>query len=271
MALRSTVSALIPTLASVRVPMAAAAAIASLLVQPAGAQPVAAPVVEQGTGFYATLGLGAGWPQSQTTSLVDPFDGRYVYNGGFAGDAGIGYDFGALRAEITYAFNSNPNPYLDFNGGRSDIEGTPVRLNSGYLSLYWDLPLTPRIIPYIGGGIGGTNYSYGAGTVGGESYKADGVGTFAYQAKAGVTYVVSRRADLYVEGTYQGGAGYVLSNENYGPINVWGAKAGLRWRFAGAPAVVAAAPEPAPVAPEPAPVPVAPEPAPTPAPIRGLW
>lgn len=251
--------------------MVAAIALASLVGQAAGAQPVAAPGVEQGTGFYATLGLGAGWPQSQTTSLVDPFNGRYVYDGGFAGDAGIGYDFGALRAEITYAFNTNPNPSLDFDGGRSTIDGTQVRLNSGYLSLYWDLPLTPRIIPYIGGGIGGTSYSYGAGTVGGEAYKADGVGSFAYQAKAGVSYVLSSRADLYVEGTYQGAAGYVLSNEDYGTINVWGAKAGLRWRFAGAPAVVAPAPEPAPVAPEPAPAPVAPEPAPAPAPIRGLW
>lgn len=271
MTLRFTLPARLPALIPALAPLAAVASLGGLLAAPAGAQPAPAAVVEQGTGFYATLGLGAGWPQSQTTSLVDPFNGRYVYDGGFAGDVGLGYDFGALRAEITYAFNSNTNPTLDFDGGRSSIDGSPVRLNSGYLSLYWDIPLSSRIIPYIGGGIGGTSYSYGAGSVGGESYKADAVGTFAYQGKAGVSVVLSRQADVYVEGTYQGGSGYVLSNEDYGPINVWGAKAGLRWRFRGAPAPVAVAPAPAPEPPAPEPAPVAPEPAPEPAPIRGLW
>lgn len=228
--------------------------------------------VEQGTGFYATLGLGAGWPQSQSTDYLQPLNGRYVYDAGFAGDVGIGYDFGLVRAEITYAFNSNTNPRIDYNGGSLAIDGTPVRLNSGYVSAYLDLPISARIIPYIGGGIGGTNYSYGAGTIDTVPYKANGVGTFAYQAKAGVSVVVSPQADLFVEGAYQGASGYTLSTERYGPLNVWGAKAGLRWRFAAAkPAVAVAPPQP-----EPAPAPVvvpAPEPAPAPAPepIRGLW
>jgi opacity protein-like surface antigen len=249
----------------------AAAAMTCLLGNPAGAQPVAgteAPV-EQGTGLYATLGAGGGWPQSQSTTYVDPLNGRYVYNGGFAGDVGIGYDFGSLRLEATYAFNSNPNSKLDFDGGSLAIDGTQVRLNSGYVSAYWDIPITPRIIPYIGGGVGGTNYSYGAGTIDSVPYKANGIGTFGYQAKVGVTYVVSRRADLFVEGTYQGASGFKFASECYGPLNVWGAKGGVRWRFGGAPAPVAFAPVPEP-APAPAPAPI-PEPEPAPAPVRGLW
>jgi opacity protein-like surface antigen len=257
--------------------LATAASFAFLAAGPANAQPTptqtlseAEPVV-QGTGFYATLGLGAGWPQSQSTDFFDPLNARYIYRGGFAGDVGFGYDFGAVRAEITYAFNSNPDPLVDYDGGTLSINGSQVRLNSGYVSAYWDIPITPRIIPYIGGGIGGSNYSFGAGTIDGVPYRAAGMGTFAYQAKVGVSYVVSRQADLFVEGVYQGASGFNIAGESYGPLSIWGAKAGLRWRFAGAPAavVVAPAPEPTP-APTPAPM-VEPAPAPQPAPIRGLW
>jgi len=255
----------------------AAAGLSWLAAAPATAQPSTGQpgseveAVVQGTGLYATIGLGAGWPQSQSTNYVQPLNGRYIYRGGFAGDVGIGYDFGALRTEITYAFNSNPNPLLDYDGGTLDIDGSQVRLNSGYVSAYWDIPITPRIIPYIGGGIGGSNYSFGAGSIDGVAYKANGVGTFAYQAKAGVSYVVNRQADLFVEGVYQGAAGFNLNGECYGPLNVWGAKAGLRWRFAGAPPVVAEAPAPAPIVEPPPAAIVEPAPEPQPAPIRGLW
>jgi opacity protein-like surface antigen len=252
------------------VPFTAAAGLVCLLAQGATAQP--AVEVVQGKGLYATLGLGAGWPRSQSTDYLQPLNGRYIYNGGFAGDVGIGYDFGALRAEITYAFNSNANPTLDYDGGSLNIDGTQVRLNSGYVSAYWDIPITPRIIPYIGGGIGGSNYSFGAGTIDTVPYKANGVGSFAYQAKAGVSYVVSSQADVFVEGVYQGAAGFNLSGECYGPVNVWGAKAGLRWRFAAPTPAVAAMPlaPSAPVPQEPEPAPAAPQ-QPVVEPIRGLW
>jgi len=253
----------------------AAAAITCLLGNQAGAQPSAGTEtpVEQGKGLYATLGLGGSGAWSQSTNAYS--NGRYIYNGGFTGDLGIGYDFGPLRLEATYAYSSHANPKLDFNGGSLAIDGTHVRLNSGYLSAYWDIPITDRIIPYIGGGIGGTNYSYGAGTIDSVPYKANNFGSFAYQAKAGVTYVLSRQADLFVEGTYQGASGFVIPgglypNEYYGTINVWGAKGGVRWRFGGgAPRARAVALAPV-LEPAPAPAPI-PEPAAAPAPVRGLW
>ena len=60
-------------------------------------------------GFYATLGLGAAWPQNvtgDTTVLGIPVNGSYGLNGGFAGEIGAGYDFGPVRTELTYTYTN---------------------------------------------------------------------------------------------------------------------------------------------------------------------
>ncbi|MFM7237498.1 MAG: outer membrane protein [Cyanobium sp.] len=221
-------------------------------------------------GFYGTLGLGASWLSDQTTDFFSPASGHYEYNGGFAGDVGLGYDFGALRAEITYAYNRFTADSLSSSVGTFDNDGGIGNLNSGYASLYWDLPVGGRLVPYLGGGIGYTNYGFGSGSQGGESYRGSNVGTFAYQGKVGVSYTVSHQADVFLEGVYQGGSSFSIGSESYGPLNSWGGRLGVRWRFGGPVAPpVAVEPAPAPL-PEPASAPM-PEPEPAPAPVRGLW
>jgi opacity protein-like surface antigen len=223
-----------------------------------------------GKGFYGTLGLGASWLSDQTTDFLDPASGHYNYNGGFSGDVGVGYDFGALRAEITYSYNRFSTDSLETSVGTFDNDDGSGNLNSGYASLYWDLPVGGRLVPYLGGGIGYTNYSFGSGSLDGVSYGGTNVGTFAYQGKVGVSYAMSHQADLFLEGVYQGGSSFSIGNESYGPLNSWGGRLGLRWRFGGPVAPpVAVEPAPAPM-PEPAPAPM-PEPEPAPAPVRGLW
>jgi len=232
--------------------------------------PARANEITDAKGFYGTLGLGASWLSDQTTDFFSPASGHYNYDGGFAGDVGVGYDFGPLRAEITYAYNRFATNSLDSSVGNFSNSGGAVNLNSGYASLYWDLPVGGNLVPYIGGGIGYTNYGFGSGTLGGASYRGSNVGTFGYQAKVGVSYGVSHQTDLFLEGVYQGGSSFSIGSESYGPLNSWGGKLGLRWRFGGPVALpVAEEPAPAPM-PEPAPMPM-PEPAPAPAPIRGLW
>lgn len=224
-----------------------------------------------GKGFYATLGLGASWLSDQSTDFLDPASADYNYGGGFTGDVGIGYDFGALRAEITYAYNRYSTDSLDSSVGTFDNSGGNVNLNSGYASLYWDLPVGGRLVPYLGGGIGYTNYSFGSGSLDGESYRGSNVGTFGYQGKVGVAYTVSHQADVFLEGVYQGGSSFSIGSESYGALNSWGGRLGLRWRFGGPVAAPVAVVEPAPAPmPEPAPAPM-PEPEPAPAPVRGLW
>ena len=54
------------------------------------------------------MGLGAAWPQNvtgDTTIGGVVIDGDYSLNGGFATEVGAGYDFGPVRAELTYSYN----------------------------------------------------------------------------------------------------------------------------------------------------------------------
>jgi hypothetical protein len=227
----------------------------------------------QGTGFYLTVGAGAAWPSrwNAQDNLEDyNFDSDFNLTGGFAVDGGVGYDFGAIRTELTYGFaraslsDVNVENYADFdasgNVNKNDIMG----------SVYLDIPFGAWV-PYIGGGIGYTNLSTPGFTVGGERFGGSNKGLFGWQAKAGVAYVVNWNTDVYLEGTYSGASGFDGDNISYGSFNNWGAKLGLRYRFGAPPVVVVEQPAPAP---EPAPAPMpepAPAPMPEPAPIRGLW
>jgi hypothetical protein len=236
----------------------------------------------QAKGWYFTLGAGASAPNNRTTRVgVGPENDNndldipadVNYGGGFALDTGIGYDFGAIRTELTYSYNraSLNDLSLSYNGNEfntSSVSGA-VNKNDVFASAYVDFPFG-RWSPYIGGGIGYTNLSTPSFTVENQRYGNLSHGSFGWQAKAGISYGLSYNWDIYAEGVYQGAAGYETSSDvHFGQFNNWGGKLGFRYRFA-QPAVVVVEPAPAPApAPyvEPAPMP-APEPAP---PVRGLW
>ena len=242
--------------------------------------------MERLPGWYLTIGAGASWPQSLNgnTGRIREFDINDVdvdwdLDGGFSGEVGVGYDFGAIRTELTYVYNNNSvnDVDLDINGNDFDFDvDGDIDSNSVFLSAYWDIPVgSERFVPYVGGGIGYTNLSWAGFTIDGEDdhvrISGDNVGLFGWQAKAGVSYALSCTSDIYVEGTYQGASGFESGGVDYSSLNSWGARGGLRWRFAGCPKVVVVEPAPMPE-PEPMPEPM-PEPAPMPMPepIRGLW
>jgi len=239
--------------------------------------PAAAEVIEvqQGTGFYLTIGAGAAWPSNIDAHVRnDAFNANPVlkFGGGFSGDAGIGYDFGALRTELTYGYTTsslNDVSIPGFGGGASG----KINKNDVMASLYWDISTGTRWVPYIGGGIGYTNLHTPSFNIGGFRTDSANVGLFGWQAKVGVSYLISRNTDVFVEGTYSGAEGFEQSHINYSSYNDFGAKLGFRYRFMAPVAAVVVVPEPAPQPmPEPTPMPQPqPEPAPAPAPIRGLW
>ncbi len=66
---------------------------------------------EQGTGWYLGLGLGAAWPTDtgvRTRNLTERgfenVNGDLSFGGGFSGDLAVGYDFGAIRTELSYVY-----------------------------------------------------------------------------------------------------------------------------------------------------------------------
>lgn len=252
----------------------AAAAGSALLGAPvlAGPQaPIAAPItvaqgygtpvevveVESVNGWYLTVGAGAIWPSSQgyryrNTAAWQNFSngapaprGSFDYNGGFSVDGGIGYDFGAIRTELTYGYSapSLETARVSNYGGFTNSIGGKINKNDIFASVYWDVLPFSRFTPYIGGGIGYTNLSTPNVNLLGLNSGSTNEGLFGWQAKVGVSYALAFNWDVYVEGTYSGATGFDTNTVNYSSYNDYGAKLGFRYRFA-QPAVVVVAPEP---------------------------
>lgn len=264
------------------------------------AQTYPLPVVKEAysaNGWYLTIGAGAQTPSDQTVNsngtLVSPFFTPLLYNfgnnnstkldlgGGFSGDVGVGYDFGALRAELTYGYSraslnavgaANPIGFGAFGivPFTNNVSGI-INKNDVLASLYYDIETNSRWTPYIGGGIGYTNLSTPSFSLNGFPTNSVNKGLFGWQAKVGVSYAMSYNSDVYLEGVYQGAGGYSSENLTFDAFNSFGGKIGFRYRFGARPVAAAPTPEPEPIMqPAPAPAPVF-QPEPAPAPIRGLW
>ena len=234
--------------------------------------------VESVNGWYLTVGAGAVWPGNinywANTAPLDATSqprGVLSQNGGFSVDGGIGYDFGAIRTELTYGYSApSVDSIVSRDLSRTFSAGGKINKNDIMLSAYWDVLPFSRFTPYIGGGVGYSNLSTPSFDVGGYRTGNHNKGLFGWQAKAGVSYALAYNWDVYAEGTYSGTGNPQFESINFTSYSDFGAKLGFRYRFA-APAVVVVVPEPAPApAPAPAPIPM-PEPAPAPEPIRGLW
>ena len=115
---------------------------------------------------------------NQSTNQLAPVDADYSCGGRFTGEIGVGYDFGAIRTELTYAYKNYSSGDLQSPLGKVNINGGSTNLNSGYLSAYWDIPVGGRFVPYIGAGIGYTNYSYSSVNQGGVPFNGASAGTF---------------------------------------------------------------------------------------------
>ncbi len=255
--------------------------------------------VYSANGWYLTIGAGAQTPSDQTVNsngtLVSPFFTPLLFNfgnnnstkldlgGGFSGDVGVGYDFGALRAELTYGYSraslnavgaANPIGFGAFGivPFTNNVSGI-INKNDVLASLYYDIETNSRWTPYIGGGIGYTNLSTPSFSLNGFPTNSVNKGLFGWQAKVGVSYAMSYNSDVYLEGVYQGAGGYSSENLTFDAFNSFGGKIGFRYRFGARPVAAAPAPTPEPepiMQPAPAPAPVF-QPEPAPAPIRGLW
>ncbi|MCX5955330.1 MAG: outer membrane beta-barrel protein [Cyanobacteria bacterium] len=236
--------------------------------------------VESVNGWYLTVGAGAVWPgninywaNSAPLWATSQPRGVVITNSGFSADGGIGYDFGAIRTELTFGYSAaNVDSVVSRDLSRSFNADGRLNKYDTMLSAYWDVLTFSRFTPYIGGGIGYTDLatvrssSFNAGSYVNPPYHDKGL--FGWQAKVGVSYALAYNWDVYAEGTFSGTGNPQFEGVNFSSYQDVGAKLGFRYRFA-KPAVVVVVPEPAP-APAPAPAPI-PMPEPAPAPIRGLW
>jgi outer membrane protein W len=199
--------------------------------------------------WYATLAAGALQPQNQSgyveTHYGYAISGSVQRSAGFNGEAGIGYSFGAIRTELTYAYTSNSlvSSQASAMGISEKTKGLSgyTTTNAFLGSAYWDFTNQSRFTPYLGGGFGyGLIYQspatfqmgYG-GSVGPSAY----ISVPAYQGKAGVSYRASKALDVFVEAVYRGTTGYdgesgfTPNASQNGPLNYWGGNLGFRFKI----------------------------------------
>ena len=197
------------------------------------------PATQSKTGLYLTGALGANWPQNANAVENDIPGLEYSLvesrNSGLSIEAGLGYDFGGVRVEATYAYDrSSLAGYTDSEGSYT-YSGGSVNKNSVFASAYWDINLKGRFKPYIGGGVGYSNLRVQDSSDGIAEYNGYNAGGFGYQAKAGVRYVATRSTDLFAEAVYRGMAGYTATDGDfvyhYGGYNSWGFQIGTRIRL----------------------------------------
>ena len=192
-------------------------------------------------GFYATVGAVLTPAVEQRFSTTAP-DGRSIsttsaIGAGLGSEAGIGYDFGKARAEVTAIYNprSVNSTTVDLPQGPTtfQLDNVSIKTASLMVSGYRDIPIIRnKLEAYLGGGIGVRHT-----TIDGFSLAipqnpkpiqvpSDNDTNFGYQAKLGITYKVKKKLDLFAEAVY---AGTVTSSE--GNLGILGVRIGTRRRF----------------------------------------
>lgn len=205
-------------------------------------------------GNGSTLDVAAGTPYGWTTE----FDTSWSASGeaGVANENGLRY-----AAEIAYSKSDvDTHKNVTLGGGSIDavdaaaIAGSPTPLGvavadvvadgrgdisstSLFFNVYYDFNRSGLIQPYVGGGIGVSDVNV--------TYRPSGIGVIddgetklAYQLKAGLTWKVSERWDVYSEYAYRASDDIEAQNDLFpGSLNIENKQNvlafGVRYRFGG--------------------------------------
>lgn len=153
--------------------------------------------------LYANIDLGGVYQQEDTTlfqSSPFPTSGTATFNLGVRGNAALGYNLNkswALEFDTGVLWNS-----MDKVNGYSLDQ--PYPLNTSFetytvpflANVVFKLPLKGSLVPYVGAGVGGAAniLYYSQATASMNDYDI----VFAYQAEAGLKYMISKRACIGV-------------------------------------------------------------------------
>lgn len=208
-----------------------------------------APVIPFGTPIAA--GTAYGWETE--------FDNGYALSGEFGAAYGNGFRSGVelvySKADVeTHSGVSVAGTVIDgvdaavLTGSPTQLgatvgqvvatpDGDKIESTSLFANLYYDFNREGLISPYIGAGLGYSDVSvqYSPSGVG---IIDDSEGKLAYQLKAGATWSVSERIDLYGEATYRATDDVELDNQLFpGTLNIENTQTvfsvGARYRFGG--------------------------------------
>ncbi len=191
-------------------------------------------------GFYATVGAVLTPAVEQRFSTTAPngtsISTTSAIGAGLGSEAGIGYDFGKARAEITAIYNprSVNSTTVDLPLGPTtfQLDDVSIKTTSLMVSGYRDIPIMPnKLEAYLGGGIGVRYTTIDAFSLTPApritiQVPSDNDTNFGCQAKLGLTYKINKKMDIFTEAVY---AGTVTSND--GNLGILGVRIGTRRRF----------------------------------------
>ena len=161
------------------------------------------------------------------------------FSGGTNLEAGIGYDFGNIRTELNYtSIATNLRQAYITPLGTTDSARGDVAIHGVLVGAYYDFENKSKLTPYAGGAIGGGKIAINNIK---ETWNAIGItaedsgssvnGLLLWSAKIGMSYDLSKKFDLFVEGVYYGTEGFTYNSNKYDGLYSFGANIGTRFRF----------------------------------------
>jgi len=155
-------------------------------------------------------------------------------------EAAIGYKFDDFRADVSFGYGTFANQGETVS---SPAIGTAVFAGSGAVqfstvmaNLYYDMPIRlksgslSRWSPYVGGGVGWANVSFPNADC--ACYVSSSDNSFAWQAKAGLSYRATPGGAVFLEAGYFGTVNNSSSVDvAFGNFGTWRINIGWRQRL----------------------------------------
>ena len=179
--------------------------------------------------FYLSFSFGSSNLQNydvyNTSTNKAIWDDRYTKLGSSI-DIGLGYDFGKIRTEISYAQETGRfDEYLTyFDNSITQIDNDRGKLHKDFyiINTYYDFRDSKRFSPFIGLGLGFVNSSQDSAPFIPEYLRQ----AFVLQLKGGLSYKISDKNLIYVEG-FKRNANSHTTNDGLGTEYIYEAKDGF--------------------------------------------
>lgn len=202
-------------------------------------------LAEETKNLYLSIGGGLTFPSDFEGEIEEIESGKADFklntNDPFIYSLAIGKEFEDWRLEFNYSGSTLSSKSFSITQGTSSITGNfnpefEAKVKSYMLFGYKDIPNETKFTPYIGVGLGSSNFNSKKQTLSvgeGESTIPEfSESVFTYGIKGGVGYNIAENTSLYSEATYLNYASFnAASGEKYDSINSLGISAGLKFNF----------------------------------------
>ena len=179
--------------------------------------------------FYLNFSFGSSslknYDVYNTSTNKAIWDDRYTELGN-SFELGLGYDFGKIRTEISYAQETGRfDEYLTyFDKSITKIDNDRGKLHKDFyfINTYYDFRDSKRFSPFIGLGLGFVNSVQDSAPFIPEYVRQ----SFVLQLKGGLNYKISDKNHIYVEG-FSRNANSHTTNDGLGTAHIYEAKDGF--------------------------------------------